>query len=60
MSMDERVTRLEDAFMRLAGTLDQHTAILGDQAETMRDMLAILRRIEYRLEHPGANGTQRP
>src|SRR5215471_4317904 len=53
MSMDERVTRLEDAFLRLAGTLDQHTAILGDQAETMRDMLAILRRIEYRLEHPG-------
>jgi hypothetical protein len=60
---DDSLTRIEQTLVEVAARLDSiestnrdHSRALLDQGFAMRDMLAILRRIEERLRHPGTNG----
>ena len=56
MSLDSRVERLENAFVQIGATLEQHTQLLRDIVTLLGDQGEQLERIERAIRERGANG----
>jgi hypothetical protein len=66
MSLESRVERLENAFVQIASTLDEHTGLLRAQGQLLRDIVVLLsdqgdrlERIERAIRERGSNGQAR-
>jgi hypothetical protein len=58
MTLEDRVTRLETAFIRIADTLDEHTTLLRDVVTLLNTQGNQLERIEQAIRERGGNGHQ--
>jgi hypothetical protein len=55
-SLENRVARLENAFVRIAETLDEHTTLLRDIVTLLNQQGDQLTRIEEAIRERGSNG----
>jgi len=58
MTPDHTHPELETRLDTIQASLDALTKAVLDQGFALRDMLAILRRVEEHLRRPGQNGSQ--